>query len=187
MPDSTSVEFAPRLTIKDLGCDPKAVKKLPEGQTKLPIARMYGIVSRVGYQEDQNAGQSYTFFVGSFEGVNLQTGELLQSSKMYLPEGASQALEHIFKQAVARNKGAMVNFAFEILAVAKPDNTTGYAYETHTILKPEQTDQLSAVRAYVHSHTKGNAAANDAAKDAAGKDAKDKPQAVAPAGQRRTA
>ena len=78
--DETEVEFASRLTIKDLGVDIKAALKAikEKNVAKIAIARMYGVVSRVGFQEDRATGATYTFFVGSFEGQNMQTGEVLQ-------------------------------------------------------------------------------------------------------------
>ena len=91
--DETEIELSSRLTLKDLGCNPaKALKEMPAGVNKVPVARMYGVVSRVGFHEDRNNGQTYTFFVGHFEGQNMQDGTVITAAKMYLPEGASQTL-----------------------------------------------------------------------------------------------
>src|SRR5258708_7684813 len=121
---TTETELVSRLTIKDLGCDPKAVKKLPEGQTKLLIARMYGLVNRIGFQEDKINGKTTAFFIGNFEGVNMQDGTVLQSSKMFLPDAASNALENIVNQVQKeKGKGVAVNFAFEISAVKAPNTS----------------------------------------------------------------
>lgn len=156
--EMVEVELASRLTLKDLGCDAKdAVKKLPEGQHKIAIARFYGLVSKVTPQEDRmGSGQVYTMFTGNFEGVNLQDGTVLKSGRMFLPDGASQALEHIVSQVQNKpgGKNASVQFAFEIRAVKNPDNKTGYSYDTAAILKPEEADQLSALRATVASAPK---------------------------------
>lgn len=149
--EATEVEYASRLTIKDLGCDSKLVLKLPEGQNKIAIARMYGIVSKVTTQEDRTgSGQIYTQFIGDFEGINLQDGTTLQSGKMYLPEGASQILEHKIN-AVQSSKGkqAMVNFAFEIRVVKTTENRMGYKYETGAILQPGEVDHMAKVREVV--------------------------------------
>jgi hypothetical protein len=143
------VELASRLTLKDLECDPSEVLKLPEGKTKLAIARMYGICRRVGFQEDDRTNATYVFFVGDFEGINLQTGFTLQSSKLYLPEGSSQSLESIVHQVQQRRKGAAVQFAFEIRTVKNSDSRTGYTYETSAIMQPDLLDQLAMVRSVV--------------------------------------
>lgn len=143
---AVEVELASRLTLKDLGCDASAVLMLPEGKSKLAIARMYGIVRRVGTQEDDRTGASYVYFVGDFEGINLQSGEMLQSSKLYLPEGASASLESIVHQVQERRKGAAVHFAFEIHAVKSSESRTGYTYNTSALVQPDLLDQLKMVR-----------------------------------------
>jgi hypothetical protein len=87
------VELVNRITLKDLGCNPKDVKKLPENTPKLRLALIIGTVSRIGYSEDRNQGKTQTYFIGQFEGTNLQTGETMQAAKLFLPESASAALE----------------------------------------------------------------------------------------------
>ncbi len=159
--DESEVELASRLTVKDLGVDQRAALKTIKEKNlpKIAIARMYGVVSRVGFQEDRATGATYTFFVGSFEGQNMQTGEVLQSSKMYLPEGAAQTLEHVVNQTQQkRGKNATVHFAFEIRLVPNSEARSGYVYETAAILKAEHTDQLAAVRAIVEAASKPKAA-----------------------------
>lgn len=151
MAEVKEIEYSSRITIKDLGCKPGDVSKLPDAQNELPMARMYGIVTRVGFQEDsRQAGRQYTYFVGNFEGVNLQDGTVMTSSKMYLPEGVSQALEQIVAQAKAKDKRSPgVQFAFEIIAVKNPNNKGGYSYKTITLHKPEEADPLAALRTTV--------------------------------------
>ena len=140
------VELATRLTMKDLCCDPTEVRKLPEGQ-KLRLCLMYGTVGRIGFREDKNTGRDSTYFVGQFEGVNLQTGESLQSAKLYLPEGASTALEaRVMEVQAKRGKSTLVQFTFEIRAVRSSKAKQGYIYETAALLKPEVLDPLSGLR-----------------------------------------
>lgn len=151
------VELAGRLTLKDLGLDGQTVKgllkDLPEGKNKIPVARFYGTVSRVNFKNDKmGTGQVYTEFVGNFEGVNLDTGDVLQSARLYLPDGACQALENQVTEVQGKKgKSALVQFAFEIRAVKLPSTSKGigYSYETAAILKPEQADPIAAMRAAV--------------------------------------
>jgi hypothetical protein len=172
--DLQEVEFAGRLTLKDLGLDGQTVKKLvlglAEGTTKVPVARFYGTVSRVAIQNDKmGTGQTYTQFIGNFEGVNLVTGEVVQSARMYLPDGASQALENQVSELQSKNKTAITQFAFEIRAVkASTKQGMGYAYETAAILKPTQADPISAMRQAVSAATAPKAGA-DAPKGDTGK------------------
>ena len=150
MANEEEVELASRLTMKDLGCDPLLVKKLAEGQNKLALCRIYGTVIKVGVQVDRNRGAEYTYFLGQFEGVNVITGDVLQSNKLYLPEGPSSTLETVFLQAAnKRGKNVAINFAFEIRSVKSDKTNSGYVYETAAILAPEQADQLAQLRATV--------------------------------------
>jgi hypothetical protein len=148
------VEFASRLTLKDLGADGQTVKALlkdlPEPQNKVTVARFYGTVTRVAFQNDKmGTGQVYTQFIGNFEGVNMITGEVVASARMYLPDGAQQALENqVTEVQNKKGKNTTVQFAFEIRAV-RNSNKMGYSYETAAILKPEEADPIAAVRQVV--------------------------------------
>lgn len=165
------IELANRLTIKELGVNPaKALKEA--GANKVAVARMYGTVSRVGFQEDRDKGQSYTYFVGTFEGVNLKTGETVAAAKLYLPEGAAQALEHKVNSIhEKRGKNASVSFGFEIYVVKNEETKSGYTYQTHTLLTPAEADLLLNVRAAVAS-----AASEHAEKDQSKKGAESSQQ-----------
>jgi hypothetical protein len=147
MATENEVEMASRLTMKDLGCDPLLVKKLPEGQHKLALCRVYGTVLKVGVQVDRNRGAEYTYFLGQFEGVNVITGEVIQSNKLYLPEGPTATLESAFLSAAnKRGKNVAIMFAFEIRSVKSDKTNSGYVYETAAIQAPEQADQLAMLR-----------------------------------------
>lgn len=142
----SNTEFASKLTVKTLGCEPAKVKDLPEGQTKLPIARFYGIAYDAKTQDNPDFGTVDIFFQGDFEGINMQNGDVLRSAKMYLPKGVTDILEGALKQAKAKDKNASVSFAFEIRAV-KGSNKIGYTYEAATLMNPEQEDPLKKMRA----------------------------------------
>lgn len=156
MTEAASKELVSKLTIKELGCNPKAVLALPEGQIKMPLCQLYGLVTRVGFQENRDEGRTYTYFLGDFEGVNLQDGTTAESSKLYLPQGPSEALEQICAKAFARNKNAQVQFAFEVLAVKSSTNKAGYSYETRVLVKPEEADKMGALRNVVKEHSTGH-------------------------------
>ena len=144
------VELASRLTLRALGCDPSKVLESRDPKAKLAIARIYGTVSRVGTQEDKTTNNAYVFFVGDFEGVNLLDGDSIRSSKLYLPEGVSQTLEHICNQVHEKRRTALVKFAFEIFVTPMDESRTGYGYGVRTLLQPEQTDLLQAIRDHVN-------------------------------------
>jgi hypothetical protein len=158
MPDETKTATSPdvsgeinmtgKLTLKTLGCNPSIVKTLEVN--KVSIARMYGEAKAVKYQEDEAEGKVYTYFAGSFEGINLQDGTCLRSGKMFLPSGISEIMETAVTETLARDKNATIQFAFELLAV-KSTNKSGYSYEAIALRKPEETDALAELRARIMS------------------------------------
>lgn len=149
--------YVSKLTIKTLGCNPSMVKALAKDQgTKLSLCRMYGKATAVAYQEDKDNGKMYTFFKGTFEGINLQDGVVLRSGKMFLPEGISNVVETAIKSAQENDPKASVSFAFEIRSV-QATNPIGYSYEAVAIQKPEAEDELAAMRKTIAGFTAGKA------------------------------
>lgn len=140
--------YVSKLTIKTLGCNPSMVKTLPDGENKLAICRLYGKVQDVKYQENKDKGEVYTFFAGTFEGINMQNGEVLRSGKLFLPKGISEVVESEVKNLRAKDDKASVSFAFEIRAV-KATNPIGYSYEAAALKKPEAEDELSELRSAI--------------------------------------
>ncbi len=145
---SSEESYISKLTISTLGCVPSLVKTLPVGENKLAIARLYGRATDVKYQEDKEKGGVHTFFVGTFEGMNMQTGEVLRSGKMFLPKGISEVVEAAIKTAKDKDDKNTVAFAFEIRSV-KASNPIGYSYEAAALKNPEEEDSLKEIRALV--------------------------------------
>lgn len=140
-----------KLTLKEMGCNPSMVKTLREGEKTYPLARIYGVALKVGKQEDRlEAGRIHTFFQGQFEGINLDTGEVFSSGKLYLPGGLSEQFEAFLTKALETDPKTQVQFGFEI-ASQKATNPIGYSYVAAPFHKPEKNDALAALRAAMKS------------------------------------
>jgi hypothetical protein len=147
------IHTAKQLTLKALGCEPESVVDIKETRARMPLAHIYGIASRFGFQEDsRGTGRTYTFFIGNFEGTNLQTGEQLQSNKLYLPDTAAEKLEATMAAAQRKLKNSTVDFAFEIASVKNENSHGGYSYDVKDLLKPETSDPLERVRELSKEH-----------------------------------
>lgn len=134
-----------KLSVKTMGCNAAAVKGMPEGQ-KAELCRIYGMVMDVEQKEDKfKEGAFVTKFQGTFEGINLETGEIFRSGVLYLPAGISETMEAAFKQIQLQDKTAQVQFAFEIRSV-KAGNPIGYSYEAQAIRRPSKDDPLAELR-----------------------------------------
>lgn len=136
-----------KLTVKSMGCDPRKVTAIEDPKARLPLCRILGKANDVRYQEDQkNPGTIHTYFVGTFEGINIETGDVYRSGKLFLPKGISEAVESAIKGAKdSGDNSASVSFAFELRAV-KASNPIGYSYEAAALKRPEVHDELDELR-----------------------------------------
>jgi|SRR5579872_676733 len=141
-----------KLTVATLGCNPSLVKNMKADDPalengELPLARLYGQLSGVRFQDDKVKGQVYTYFVGTFEGVNMQTGEVQRSGKMFLPKGISEIVEDAVRKASDADGKltASLDFAFELRSI-KASNPIGYSYKVLSLKSPAQVDELKALR-----------------------------------------
>lgn len=143
MAESTSVDSSiiSKITIASIGCKPGLVAVLEEGQNELPLARLYGTLDQVREYHDIASGRVDPYFVGSFEAINLQTGEVFKSGKMYLPKGLSEMVE----SAVKKNPDAAIQFAFEVRSI-KASNAAKYSYKALALVSPEPSDALRQLR-----------------------------------------
>lgn len=143
--------YVKKLSVATLGCVPAAVKQEPSG--KLAIARIFGKMEKVGTQEDVANAKIYRYLQGTFEGINMQDGTVLRSSRVFLPEGIQQVVEIAYENAVKAAAGpegkgkydGEISFAFEIRAV-KANNPAGYSYEAVALRDPQQEDALGEMR-----------------------------------------
>jgi hypothetical protein len=140
-----------KITISNLGCIPAAA--VVEGQTS-PIARIYGIASGIKSVVDKNRGDVYESITGSFEGVNLKTGNIYQASVVYLPAGIHGLLENAVKGIVdeaGKQQFNSVKFALEI-GVVKAKNPAGYSYEAKSLVPAVVDDPLAEMRTAISGH-----------------------------------
>jgi hypothetical protein len=145
MADTTVEEsIISKITMSSIKTQPSLVKTIEANE--LPLARIYGTLNEVRYQVDKDKGLNYVFFVGSFEAINMQDGEVYRSGKLFLPKGISELVE----TAVNKNPNESIEFAFEVRSI-KATNPAGYSYKVLALKSPEKTDELAALRKLVHS------------------------------------
>lgn len=139
-PADTGPVFLPKMTVATLGTVParaKAEKK------RVHLCRIIGSASSTKLKTDQ-AGEPIVAIVGNFEGTNVETGAVAQSSVLYLPGGIQEVLENAIDSR--EDKNAAVPFALDVFS--KPDNNkAGYTYDVEFIQKPTgRLDPLEALR-----------------------------------------
>lgn len=131
--ESTSVR---KMTVKSI-CGPVDLEKLIKSK-KLALMDLWGIASRTkGITTDYG---SAVRFIGQFRAVNLDTGELFTSTRLYLPS----ALEEELQAAMSGAESA--EFGLRIFVIYDKSNTgMPYYYDAESLVKPANTDALAAL------------------------------------------
>jgi hypothetical protein len=114
----------------------------PEKGTKA-LMIVYGQAQ--GSVTDQNDYGEYTALVGTFEAVNLSTGEVFAAPRCFLVGGFDKMI------AQRLDKGAeAVDFAFEVgIKAPGDDSNQKYEYVIKAIRDPKSKDPLEDLRATV--------------------------------------
>lgn len=149
MPDETlkhsQENYISKITLKGIGCKPAAVTALPAGE-KWPLARIYGVLGETRFKDSVALpGSVELMLVGEFEAINLETGEVFRSGKLYLPPGIAELMQKTLIKLQSEDEKASVEFAFEIRTV-HATNPIGYSYEAQAIGSAKKVDALAQLR-----------------------------------------
>lgn len=138
--------FVSKLSTKTMGCNVKKCLAFDEGSKEVHwFAHIFGIAQGVKEkkrQDDKGDLIIDTPIIGQFEGTNLETGEIYNSSMLYLPGGIHETLESKFP---AGEKNPPIQFAIQ-LGTRKASNRAGYEYVAKQIVKDEAADPLASLR-----------------------------------------
>lgn len=110
------------------------------------LFNVYGVAS--GFMSGESNYGPWECLTGNFEAVNLQTGEVFQSPRAFLPRVAHGMIVAQFKQG---KEGVAVRFALEV-GVKPADTSVGYEYTVAPLVKPEEDDALMELRQEVKTH-----------------------------------
>jgi hypothetical protein len=150
MADQTEVVTLTKMSIKTLNCNPRKAAALPEGSKEaVRLCVIGGKADGVKVGED-STGRPWSALTGSFEGVNLETGEVFGSGKLFLPSGIQESVESVVKH----NEGKAVSFALELRAV-KASNPIGYSYQAVSLMPAAAVDELSEIRVHMQKSVMG--------------------------------
>lgn len=119
---------------------------IPEKGSK-PLFQVIG--QAYGIREGQGDYGKWTALVGTFEAVNLITGEFFAGPECFLPEPFNSMLANKLK---GPEKVNAVDFAYEIgVSPPGPDDTVQYVYTCKPIHDPTAGDPLKALRSRLPS------------------------------------
>lgn len=172
-PASTAVDptYIAKLTLSRL-CKPQKDLVLNKdgssnGKTIL-MAEIYGSVALTKNKRlpNDDVGQA---LIGNFEGVNMQTGEILRSGVLYLPSGIQDLLVAEVKNNGENNQPVQFGLGLYIRAadpksIARYADHPGWEWDAKKILETSTIDPIAAIRAKLKSKQPALTVAEEGAK-----------------------
>lgn len=135
-----------KMSVKTLGANPARAKT---DNKSVDLVRIYGIASGLAFKADPKTGDIQTAVTGSFEGVNLETGEVYSSGVLWLPGGIQELLVNAVDTGETdKNDKPVYNsvkFGFTISSVPAT-NPIGYSYTAEQLIDAAKNDPLADLR-----------------------------------------
>lgn len=131
--------YISKISIATIKCNP-VVAKVTNSRTA--IAHIYGIASGCKPAKNTATGDVHYPLIGQFEAVNLQTGEVFGSGKLFLPAGIHEMLSSMFLENEAADP---VKFGLEISS-EPAKNPIGYSYSARPLIESTVNDPLTEMR-----------------------------------------
>jgi hypothetical protein len=130
---SNKIPIVKKLSIKTiLGRKPKAPA---EGKIDW-LCQIIGVAT--GVKTGNSNFGDWTALMGSFQGLNMETGDISRSGQCFLPDVALNLIT-----AALLNKDARgIEFAFNIGVKEDSKSTTGYVYVCEPVLEASENDPL---------------------------------------------
>lgn len=133
------MELQSKISLKSIGAQPKA-GSLAEGETK-KLAVFYGRC--VGYITGESSFGEFTKFRGSFEAVNVETGETYRSANILMPDVITDLLRDALDNRA--DDSAALEFGIE-LGAKYATTSRGYEYTVSPVVKLVESDELGHLR-----------------------------------------
>jgi hypothetical protein len=157
--------FVSRITISGLGFDKMKIIKALDTQNKVGILRIFGEISHIQPVESEY-GDSIRF-CGTFQGINLFTGEETNSTRLFVPKVVEGLLENLcmanFEEkrtsiedgkngrpaTVSKFMDGSVVFACDIFAITSTKAACGYEYMAENLVEPTTDSPLKRLAAQI--------------------------------------
>lgn len=139
-----------KISAKTLKAAPKMIlvevdgKQVPRADGEQALFRVVG--RAMGFKVGNSEYGQWVAFTGDFRATVFATGEMFQSSKVFLPDSVTGVL-----QAALANSNAGADFAFDI-GVEPATTPTGYSYTIKSLIaQTPESDPLAALLAQVNA------------------------------------
>lgn len=142
-------------------CDPNWVKASPQSRkmANLPefgpveLLKVYGICTGLTEekelpQQDGRPPRKTWGLKGKWEAANMMTGEVVQGSEYYMPDGFQERRINDIRDLVKQAKGSPVEIELaHTWTVFGTKSPAGYAWRLFDLAPPKQTDRMARLRA----------------------------------------
>lgn len=123
---------------------------VPNAPAQVNLFDIYGFASGIKTSKPDSERQ-WCAFIGEFEAVRIDTGEVAKSGKCFIPQPMQDMLfGRIMQQKeVSTDGGANVQFAIRVKIVAPAKgrpSITGYEFQCETILESNDTSPMQSLR-----------------------------------------
>lgn len=127
------------MNVKKLNCDPA----IAVAQKKsIDLCRIWGFVTDIKAGVNPRDGSQMIALVGDFMGVNLETGEMARSGRLFLPGGIHETLAAPFQGLKDDDDKPRLKFGFTIASFPSTA-PIGYSYKATPFEKPSDDDPLA--------------------------------------------
>lgn len=124
-----------------------------ENDGRTALGQVFGAVmgynEKVTNQKDGTVSKSYQF-LGQFEAVSFETGEIIKSGMCYLPSYFADTIRAYIERLSKSGSAAGLEFAIEIGMEPNPRSKEGegvaYQYYVKNLIPPAQNDPLEALK-----------------------------------------
>jgi len=138
-----------KLTLQAMGFDKASLKKLvTENPKSQNIANILAcVVDKKVEASRLDPTKTNTRFIGTFEGVNLITGEEFHSSEAFFPGVAESFMTSIMGNgAFDGSKAAVTGFSITVQADTAPNSAMGYKFGVVAVADKTKSDPFKELR-----------------------------------------
>lgn len=131
------MEMLRKITIKTCGFDVAKIKNVLVDKKTADLIKIVGVTS--SYKVGQTDKGEFIKLSGTFNAINMQTGELFNSGECLLPNFISENIAEALKNS------SEVEFALQIGVKADATSVTGYQYTVKPLIDAKPSEKLLAL------------------------------------------
>lgn len=135
-------KLSPKTVVGDLK-KIAAQMRVNEDRSNRVLYRVMGVSH--GIKADVGDNGPWVAFLGAFEAVRADTGEIFQAGQCFVPKAVEDLLVASLKAGQKGDASASIEFAIEV-GMKLADTAVGYEFTVKNLVKTQNADPLAALR-----------------------------------------